>query len=875
MSPRLRAFARLLAGGFLACLSSALAAAPARIAIVPFNQQIHAADPRLALAVRDELVARLSLDWDTQVLSRSTGLALLVEDQLASARHVDLAPRAPVGAGADHVVLGNFNLDQSRRALQLTLGVIAPGEEPRTVLVETIPFARPEPGAIAEAVARLLAERLPLRPRASASDPTSPAGRTFALLPPRVYGAPDALADSLRERLRSVFELGLREAAEAPALVERARLDELLRERRIARSEGLNENLAGALARLSGADEMVVPALHHDPRDATAPWRLRLLTIDARTGAITRVSRGEAASPDRLASLARRLAAALPGSPRLPVDLGPDDEVSRRRESALYARWAGLSAWSEASAHAEFGAAVRLELAEAALHLDPARSPAALRELAQNLARQLFPVPPVLVPYENFHGTPPPPALRRAGLELISRILAPVIADGPAAERTTARHAELHAHILAGDSDTVLLRAPEPGLDPAARAGLLVQAHLLRGDTASAAALEHALSKTLPEHCELRALLAASRGDRLAEFTWLMRRADSRDPRPFGHDGWSQRTLLLANDALPAAERIRLVDQRATRWGRAADVAQYTLIRARAELGHPDPGYAALERLRPKFDRNGLGPGDLEKIRAEIDRLLAARPASDPAADAAVRYADVRPPPTGSRVYIQPLGDLSPAILARAAEKIGWFLGSPPTVLPALPLPRHAEVFYPDVSEIHIGQLHRLVAHGYPIPADALQVAFVLREEIVTKRSHWIYAQAHESGLHYVSYYRWARSSRGLREEQIGDAVAKSILAGLQIPWRRLLRDQLPALIGSTNWPNHAGTLQHSRGSAMDVVNAPFALCPDTRRLYAAVDFPRLEELLAERRLPENLRPNFPPPPPGHLRWLEAAGAAP
>lgn len=55
-----------------------------------------------------------------------------------------------------------------------------------------------------------------------------------------------------------------------------------------------------------------------------------------------------------------------------------------------------------------------------------------------------------------------------------------------------------------------------------------------------------------------------------------------------------------------------------------------------------------------------------------------------------------------------------------------------------------------------------------------------------------------------------------------------------------LIKQELKELTGSEKWPNHAGTIQYSKGTAREIFEAPFHICPATQKLYAAVNWNEL-----------------------------------
>ncbi|TVP76603.1 MAG: hypothetical protein EA353_11770 [Puniceicoccaceae bacterium] len=859
-------------------LLSVFAQAPAQSNIV-INSVIAGSseglqNERISISLRESISARLAERPNLAVLMRTSGQALMQENALRFVHWKDRSNDAPVMPTADHVITifaAQVGSTKGRGDLILTVfsagNLTAPSLQQR---IEDIPW---DPESMAAIVEASLAEALDWPEaellikseedkEAVSDDKRQP--RVYAVLPLGDYQLPPALFDAASVYLPETIESAIQMRSSQEYTVDRAHLTDLLNELGIQGGMQAGQLAEATVARIIGADEIIRPSLqvYHLPGGARR-FALTYMGIDAESGAIVRAARSIISDEEDLYVVAGQVAERYLQTPRSRPTA--DQNVGTRIPLVTEAEISigQLEGDHMRSPHpALINEFLRVEMLETILYLNSQADLETMVSLIEDNLPNVFGNRPQLNPYiPDFSQTPE--ALKVYCYNLIETAL-----DTSAAYSSAGLHPSV-ATCLA--QSAILIGLPEQARAALAQIPLshpdyyLMRAELALLENDAKDALRHLDNlSVVPTHGHfLRAVAHYFLKNEEAEFLALKAWAESRGW--LGHRGDSLRVIYLLNKYDQPAERLRFIEAHVrSHWTRGRDITQFTIARAKFELGDegaPITVLGALQRNIASFDADAAVKKyvktELEKILGDQGRLD--KPDRNPQFyinTGARTYANVNPPPSHLRFYVQPIGTFPEEYLGHMQKRIEEFSGFEAVIREPIRLPEDVEYYDRSNNQYIASTLKYWLAENSPIPDDAIFMAYVLHEDIRWARG-WIYSHTDgSSGFSVNSNFRWKRIARNKKTEVIGAIHGKSVLSNLQHAIREFYgKEKIKSLIGTEDWPNHLGTIQHSRGSASEVIHAPFDLCPDTAKLVEALDWDELHRELVNSRNKLSSRP--------------------
>lgn len=828
------------------------------LAVSPVLMVSSASNSEMAqgLPFREELVARLSMFENVRVLSRSRNFSLLIEEGIRSLKgngeeksHQNFIP-------ADYVILvyAIQTLGQNTNG-DVVLSVYEVGPKNTEIYHERLEDLPWDPLAMAGRVAEELRSILRLRisdpaPKDEADVQERPLQekKVYAVLPPRSFGVDPKVHTVFEPLILSQIEQNLLDEGDVNSLVDRSRILDVLREHNMTSAQIGSETVHASLARIIGAEEILVPnLLVHRGQGTRMDMSLSMMGVDATSGVVTRSHRMHIS--DDILDLPETVAELMKGFLSKPLAIFPDAKSENpqalHNEFSLYSEWiVGFrrqvrNVW-------DLHWVLAIEMLESAIYLSTANSQSDLFGLLERSIPIIFDEPEVLSPYEVFrpHYSE---AMQRHFYDIVETAVETRTASAAPEIRTRGgialTNAAIHANLPEAAEDAILKVPPTHAQFPLLHARI----SLLTRDSAGADRWLDQVDNPGRDVLRLRAIsqFQQNPGSR-AEYEWLKKRFEGR--QRLHHSEADRRTLFLANQYESPERRLEIVDRHLTRWASGGDLALYTRAKAFVDLGETSKARPRLQVLAAKRQLDSMLPSERQFLQSDIRRMLE-EIGSEEDQVKAVRYVDVNPPPEGLKYYIQPMGRFDSKELAAAAKRIRDFSGLEVVVREAWDLP-DVEAIYSRKTRQYDSETLRLWAlRRGPIPEDAVLMAYVLGEDIHANNG-WIYASTmRNSAFSIVSTFRWKAQVRPRTPEAVGHALAKSLLSNIQSSFRAYLRPhRIEALIGTRNWPNHAGTIQFSRGTSSEVVQAPFTLCEDTAKLVEAVDWNQFMDFVRRGR---------------------------
>jgi len=809
------------------------------------------------LLLREELVARLSTLDHVRVLSRSRNLSLLIEEGIRGVNESHGEKRRQRTVHADYVVFIYAIQTRTGQANgDVILSVYEVGPENKEIAHKRLEDLSWNPLELAEIVFNELRSLLPIPDTATdggtAPDPLQTEvqeEKVYAILPLRAFGVSQQVQIAFEPVISSFLEQTIPDHENGVSLVDRSRILDVLREHSMSAEQIGSELVHASLARIMGADEILIPnLLLNRSQDHQIEMTLSLMGVDAETGIVTRSHRLPVSDDvnNLPGSVTALMAGFLAKSGTVREETLHENPQALLQEFNLYGKWiAGFR--SQLRSVFDLHWILAIEMLESAVYLSHSTPESDVFGFLEQAIPRIFDEPESLNPYVIFrpHYNA---SMRQHFYDIVETAVLGRISGADSGEQTRGGIVLTQAAIRANLPDAA--KEAIQYVEPAHKSFPILQAQicLLRRDGACAEVWLDQMPDPDREVFRLRAISAFyNEPGGLAEYEWLRQRFASQ--MRLGHRDTDRRTLFLANFHEPPERRLELVDRHLSSWASGTDLAIFTRAKALVEMGETARAKPMLQLLAQKNDNDNMLRQEFRVLREEIPRLLEII-GDEGSESATIRYVDVNPPPDGLKYYIQPLGRFDPEELAAAARRVEDFSGLTVIVREPWDLPDDETLYNRATRQYDVATLRIWLVRQAPIPEDAVLVAYLLEEDI-QENNGWIYASTLiRSSLSIISSFRWKRIVKPSNPKTIGDAYAKAMLTGLQYPLRSHLgARRIESLIGTRRWPNHAGTIQYSRGSATEVVQAPFTLCQDTAKLVGAVDWHELMKMVQTARM--------------------------
>lgn len=761
-----------LAGVVLLATPARAGTAGVVLAVSPFRNLDYGSQmlEHEVVGARDRVVAQLVRQYDCFVCNRTRGFDTAVEQSRGELASIEKAAvDAPAVRQADYVVSAFFRMNEGQLECVVLYSDLSKGTNATPVqiafLADSLSQAVDQvPGKVAQALS------LRARPEARESLDGQTQTQTWVVLPfvvadrksTRQSGRRDASV--FKERtLESDFairaELALQKSGLIGRLVDHASLASVLEETKVAMVSGRSDDYADAIARLVGADRVVLGSVG---KCAGAYW-LSLFILDAKTATV-------------LASVSKRfpsMADAQEGLSSLVPELvrlnGPApgfvaaDSVRRAQEAELYLFQAdeGREPLRQVTP-ASCGEAVMANC-EAAYLLAKDNPGMRYRIGAYLLSRIVRPNTPWrhLARGEGRRPRYSPDAQdslwtsfapgfsdvgRYRAAQLACDLMA-AVDDSPATPGPLLHRAR--ALILLGriqEADAAVARHRKESPDSQRSSAILLQAKCAHEEGRDDEALRlvdefHGMGEQTQESQELLRLVRAPSADKLSEYAAI--KAETKRPLD---DRLPELMPLMREIDGPQASLAYLASLPVT-W-RASPEYRLELARTCLAAGDRDGAILASksllewddlrDRLPPAEDFTGNWKAD-ERERTDAARaVLAAATADDGAvvADPFKLPRDVRTLRPDQKLYLLPSDRTSEMLLGKIAAVAGKALGLPVEVLPQAPLDTNTVDRMSEQIKYRSIPLAESMLRASSIPEDAVCVVCVTAEYLTPTQTN-------------------------------------------------------------------------------------------------------------------------------------------
>lgn len=765
------------------------------VAVTPFKQYFDMGKgwDRQVVSVRDQVVAELVRDYDCVVLNRSCNYSLALEDAVKRLSAVSEPGFKPeVLYGTDLSFTGVFqpgvtNIECVLRMADLRAGK-ASASRSVTVGVPSIEGCAPR---LAEAIAQ--AAGISKRSQPRSSDLTAGTLRTWVTLPFAVAQGKNSLLERGGE-LGTTMQLRAEAVVQKNArnrLVDHTALDAVLKEHAAA---GLNDTSDfGRVSRLVGADRVLLGLVSAE-KDKSL--RVDLLAVDAQSTEVLAAVTARCATHDALGQELEKAVGALLAAVGAPTPLVPASAEQRVREARLCLE----SAAADANAMALSGNLAVLDYVEMA-YLVARDNPEVIRAIIKTLSRCTVSESGITQ------------STKGSLAQVADKIVSPYAEIANAPDVLLAR---AQAHVAGGNFeagyrliDQLAKSCPDRMDDDVRR--VMGECHLELGRPREALAClgkgdDH--FRTL----QMRARAYRALGDEAGEFAVMNTMTHNQLRDLLVH----YLELLAKNKGPKAAVDFINESMRNDSWLSPRTDIQFLLAKYSMAAGDR-PGAAKIcQRLWEEGQSsnwNWFYVGDCQAFKKQLEELKAQAGASE---EKWLKACEIQPFPPTCAMYIQPLGSLDTNLLEVVRAGMQAFFGARTVILPALELTTDEPSYIKASNKYDAGRLLPDTLKRLKVPADALAVAMVTRENICADGYAWIYSRRVENGV-LCSYFVWLRQNQKVREICLRNAVIDNISNTLKLMGR------FPCITAST-------------GDDTSSLKKKFAYCPDVQAKYKALD---------------------------------------
>ena len=713
-------------------------------------------------------------------------------------------------------------------------------------------FTAPSILAAHERIVDSLASSLKLQPRSPSSPPVS-SGATNALtwlVFPFSVADMDA-GDVPGLSSPAVSETVLQRDGVAARLVDRQALDRVLRELKIKSLSGANENVAGAIARLLGADRAVMGTASRE----TEGFRLDVQVIGVKDAVVVAAGTGRARSIDELAVQSPHLVTEVCRKGISAPAIRPTSADQRRAEADFHL--------SVGSGQLLLGREMNnVEAAYMLVQADPQFSKRLVDRLCgivrdgavygwgMDLARRAGVIADRILGADPEPSQVPDPLLLRADIQLQLKTYGEaLLLAGEHLTRYPGKE-EYYAWYIAAEASYGLGRIE----DAARYLAMMKKKYTLRQD------VPRDWGRIWPVW-DLNSRVESRLGVPKTETQAYERILDRLKEGTYRIQGDEWQTYLDLLDRIEGPQRsaeilgywirdgnLRRFDEQYVSAGLNSNCAHVDAIvhQARCFLKMERKSEAVRNyKLVPKL--YGLefgGPPPFGKANYEEATGLVARMEAEigPVDELLKTWGETRRMPREYAACLVPLGDADLAIVGGIAKELGAFFGTDVRVHGAVALPNDA--FRDHEGRLDLDRLWPLIAGGSVIPSDAVFVGFITREPIRHPFS------PHSGNPVVLSYAdRWIRDSPAV-VAALKTTMAKRLV--LAFDFRPLKAHDssddfqpgarvFPFLEAKCGYPCLFSQLVYE-----SVLIMPFAVCPECQERCKTMDFKKIHEDLID-----------------------------
>ncbi len=784
-------------------------------------------------SLRDRISSILVHNYNCITLSRARGYNMAMENSInkmaeLTSRTAKSTPESLQVPAADFVITGHYKFTGGQNPIfvdrDFTCDIMLTDIKNIGYRFKKLNITS-NPANYWHIAAPVIAE-MNLQPRRSLGVKTNKLDETWAVLPFANDGTD--VSKEIPSAIR--IEMALQESGRIAKLVSHDEIDKILREMKIQSLNGATENLAGDIAKLAGADRVIMGTVSGGENQK---YQLNLFIVDGKNAVI--LDSASAICPknrisDSAALLALKLAERKYESPSLPVQ----SDEARKKEATIYEDdAAGSSIFIEDLGDRNLSVKYHNCLFSHAMS-----DLEAAYYLVGNDKKESYLIAKKLI-FEVFACYPPDrlSAIEKKNtIRITDNILKPI----PPTEDT--KGALSYQAVVRDIADMEYEEAERilkeqkikyPGLEDVFCNCRLILLYNKMGRFKEAADL----IEKIPEGYKIRWLdtyadVYQKTGDEKKELE-VLENIDIAGPGML-NSSYPLRYISLTAK-LKGPENAIKAYGKLNAWTNIRPDIKTELAKSYLALGDKKKAGELLTLIdNDKVLEKYSGVLDTKKLRDEIKALLAQI--------GEVKYewktgAQVRKFSEKYKLYIQPVGKQEIKLLEEVAQRIGEFYGTKVEVLPEIPLPENNPyVFHRSRSQYLFDTLLKMIALSAPVPKDACFVFNITKESMYTGNLRFIYSSSRYNGA-LISYDFWQRYER----KDLVDCIAKTAADNFQTQYGSCF--DLPKDVVFRKWSSDCKNppcIFTSSGNMDGPQHNNFSMCEDCQKQYGKIDFDKV-----------------------------------
>ncbi len=773
---------------------------PVVIAMPPFCDFTTANLPNIIMSLRDEVVSNLIQNYDCVILSRNNGFALSTEHKLSIFNQLD--KNADMAAfyipGADYALTGYFKIAGIDQDVNLNCTLLMTDlRKNQSEDLKKVEIVHNWHSDFVADVTKNIVQTLNLQPKnkGKIGEKVLSVNETWAVMPVKRLDSVQAMKGEADKSLEMDMELALQKSEKIKQIVDHAQIDKVLKELEIRSFNGATESAAGNIAKLVGADKVILGTVSVN-QEGKNELRLDLFLVDAKTTVILD-ARTAVSHPEKLAETASNLVLEFTGRKYEAPVLENSDPRLRWKEALIYDKIL------RELLHNGVGEISSISLNYAEI----------IYLLSHDNEQKMFELAEFLLLY-ILENSRVPQGDKKSIVEMIDRLLL----DVRSTEKT---EGVLSIRIRAYSNlpekyDSAISMAQEfiqahPNANIKRFYPLLAKCYLNKKDYPKAIEYgEKWEDSPLSKYCLKESYLAI--GDAANDARELeVLRAFNVERDEFGND--LLRCLQLTRKLEGATVALEY-SKKLSNWTIVRPEIQLEMAKIYLQLGDKKTAsmyFANIPDINT-VERSWIS-GKINNYQQFKNKFIEEYEAvKKELGDASIEWktlADIWEVPEKYKVYIQPMGNPDMKMIKNAIPLVEEFLGCRVEILPLLPLPEDRLCFIESRGQYNADWVLYRLKKNLKAPSDAFTIVAVTDKDLFNGNLRFVYS-THMNFIKIISYQRWFGAGN---QDVLTDMLAKNIA---MTPVRNVVS------LGC-NFPQ---CLLSGDGTAWGCKDKKFALCP-------------------------------------------------
>ncbi|HCE46094.1 MAG TPA: hypothetical protein DET40_21325 [Lentisphaeria bacterium] len=788
------------------------------------------------VALRDRVVSDLVRNYDCIVLSRSKGYDMAMEKAINTVSVIDKKAAPDAIPAADYAITGYFDwgarTGTNRVNVDFVLITTNPAEKSRSdfTTVKINDESMWPIDKVSGKISARIAKELNLKKRPDKELGTGKIDEVWAVLPFSRLEDLKKFKMPPDEDLAVKAELALQESNRLKAIVDHKAISSTLTEMKVSSLSGATEGFAGGLARIVGADRIIMGSVSSSYEKGN-DLRVDLLLVDGKTSVVVD-SRSALCSRDTVDKAVADEVLEFLKHKYVSVLLDNSTPEMRKKEAQLYldvgrairVRTNSYDAEMILNSAGFFDSAYYLACGDDEILYKTAEKMIGIMG-NKEFAKQF---PDIVV------------ELGRKVEEMLVNMKPSEKCKFPYLQRADAKNIQGRYEDALKLADEQIKNEPrienvKPNAPPpfsVARA-LMVKSDAYIGLKEYDNALG-CLEKLPPVGfiTVKRVDICRLQGDEKKELEYLKQM----QMHGYALTEYPIRLFMLMKKHEGPASAIKYADEKFSSWTVHRTEYQIELAKACMESGDKKRAATIIDVLNRDFVFGGMERESKERA-AEAKELK--KQIGDFAGIEWKTAGQVKKIPEKYKIYLQPLGDMQMMLLEGAAKKMRDYFGGKVEILPILPMPKDPDCFKKERGQHDAKSLIERVVSAVGVPKDAVFIAYFTKESIYQDDLRYVYGSYYSSHGGTVISYHMLHSDEF---NNLSDIIVKSAAC-------MLVNRHLPGCRNFSCINITSGKMDGASGEQL-------AMCEDCQKNYRGLDFDDLFDEL-QNRYPADIRANI------------------